>query len=359
MNSSQSKYVPVLKWQQGEYQALFWLNENVKTIVFPLLNVPPIGYDFEEEKLKNTAHEQVEKFPRRFKDKWDGKGAFVDFHESLHDEFMNNGTSIVTYVFDELKLLGQFPIPVTGISRSKNYQTVVQAASKSIGTGFALRIKLEDLMNTKISNHITELIKQNSYNYSDIDLIIDLGAPPSFRPYDIFAKALSKRISQIVGIELFRSFIVVSTSINLRNVKSPGAILTRHEWNFYKVLIDELNEVRLPVYGDYCIESPEYITLDMRLINPAGKLIYTTKDSWHIQKGKAFRGNERQMIKHCKTIIAAEYYKGEKYSWGDNEINKMANELRVNCGNLGTWKKVGFNHHITLVAEQLSIFHGS
>ena len=63
------------------------------------------------------------------------------------------------------------------------------------------------------------------------------------------------------------------------------------------------------------------------------------------------------MIQHCRDVIASGFYKGKKYSWGDEIIDSTANESK-GCGNMTTWKQVGFSHHITLVAAQLAILHG-
>lgn len=64
MKISSEKYVPILKWRQGEYQALFTLKAEVKDKVVPLLVIPPREYDFEEEKMKKTVHEHIETLPK-------------------------------------------------------------------------------------------------------------------------------------------------------------------------------------------------------------------------------------------------------------------------------------------------------
>lgn len=358
MDRSSVQYVPVLKWRQGEYQALHRLYDSIKDGIVPLVNIPPIEYDFEAKRMKETAHDHVASFPKKFSVKWGNRSAFIDFHESLHNEFMEDGTSVVNYVFDELNALEHNPVPVTGISRSKNYQAVIRSSYKKNKNGLALRVKLEELMHPDVSKNITDLIKYHGLTFDNTDLIIDLGSPQSFEPYDGFAKALAKKIKPLAGVESFRSFVVVATSISISDVKAPGAVLPRHEWSLYKALFNELGDLRQPNYGDYCIESPGYISLDMRFVNGAGKVIYTTEDSWFIRKGNAFRGNESQMIQHCKDVLASGLYKGNKYSWGDEVIDRTVKGLECSKSRT-TWKQVGFSHHITLVAEQLSILHGS
>ncbi len=358
MNMELTQYVPSLKWRMGEYQSLFRLHESIKERVIPLVNVPPVEFDFEKREMKKTVHDHVEPFPKKFSEKWGDNNAFIDFHESLHDEFMNNGESIVNYVFGGLNALGHNPVPVTGISRSKNYQAVIKSAHNKSKSGLALRVKLDELMLPDISKHITDLSKYHHLSTDNTDLIIDLGAPQSFEPYDIFAKALAKRIKSIQKIKSFRSLIVIATSISISDVKPPGTIMPRHEWDLYKMLSIELEGIRVPIYGDYCMELPTYTSLDMRLIKPAGKVIYTTEDSWIIRKGKAFRSNESQMIQHCKYILESGHYKENNFSWGDEKIDKTAKGIECNKS-MTIWKQVGFSHHITFVAEQLSIHHGS
>jgi len=353
-----TQYVPVLKWRMGEYQALHRLAGSVKDSIIPLLNIPPIEYDFEEKRLKKTAHEQVEQFPEKYETKWGGRTAFVDIDESLRDEFMDDGSSVVSYVFEELLDREQKPIPVTGINRSKNYQVVIKRAHNSIQNGLAMRIKMEEVIHPDISKHIADVLKVQNLKHDEVDLIIDLEAPRSFEPYNVFAKALSKRINSIENLRSFRSLVVVGTSVNIANIKPPGEILPRHEWGLYNELINEFAGNDTPMFGDYCIEMPGYTSLDMRLIKPAGKVVYTTEDSWLVRKGSAFRGNESQMIQHCKDVIASGFYKNDKYSWGDKRIKDTANNIE-GCGSMTTWKQVGFSHHITLVVEQLSTLHGS
>lgn len=127
----------------------------------------------------------------------------------------------------------------------------------------------------------------------------------------------------------------------------------RHEWELYKCLTHELKDVRAPRYSDYTIETPEFVSQDMRLLKPAGKIVYTTDKSWEVVKGKQFRGNEIQMVSHCKSIANAKFYYGHLYSIGDKKIFDTAFN-GSSTGTLGTWKDVAINHHITVVVNQLA-----
>ena len=115
--------------------------------------------------------------------------------------------------------------------------------------------------------------------------------------------------------------------------------------------------MRRPVYGDYTTVHPNFAARDMRLIKPAGKVVYTMSNSWGTRKGGAFRGNEAQMHKHCKEIVNDTFFQfqGAAFSYGDDYIFKCAAQ-QVGPSNLTTWKNVAINHHITAVANDLANF---
>ena len=66
MNIAHDKYVPILKWRQGEYQALTRLDNQIKGQINPLIVVPPVEFDFEEWRAKKTVQEHIEPFAKRF-----------------------------------------------------------------------------------------------------------------------------------------------------------------------------------------------------------------------------------------------------------------------------------------------------
>ncbi len=65
-----SHYVPILKWKRGEYQALLRLSEKAKDALTPLIEIPPVGWDFENSKLAKSIDEHLERFGQRLHQKW-------------------------------------------------------------------------------------------------------------------------------------------------------------------------------------------------------------------------------------------------------------------------------------------------
>lgn len=69
-------YTPVLKWRQGEYQALDRLTEWDKERIQPFFILPHIEFDFEARRPKKNLQEHIDGFLTRYPKKWGGCPAF-------------------------------------------------------------------------------------------------------------------------------------------------------------------------------------------------------------------------------------------------------------------------------------------
>lgn len=351
-----SFYVPILKWRQGEYQSLMRLETVIKDKVVPLIVIPPVEYDFEEERPKKSVQEHISPFAKRYNLKWGNRKSLIDLHDSLENSLMGCGTKVVEYIFDELRANSSAAIPVVRLSHGIDFINSIRSVVSKDGMGAAFRIKTVDLMGLNLGNSMRNVASNLGLELYEIDLVIDLEVPQTFEPYAGYAKALSSAIKKIAFINDFRSFTVAGMSLNLSEIKRPGAEPVRHEWMLYKHLNNELAELRQPNFGDYTIETPDFISLDMRLLNPAGKIVYTTENTWLVSKGKSFRNDRAQMIEHCKTVVNSGHYCGKNFSNGDGRIYDTLHGVE-GTGNQGTWKEVGVSHHITLIVNQLANFH--
>lgn len=350
------RYLPVLKWRQGEYQALFRLTDDIKDRILPLIVIPPVEYDFEEQRPKKTVQEHVEPFAKRYATKWGNRNSLIDLHASLEASAMDSGILVITHVFESLRPLSMSATPVIRMSQSMDYLSAIKSIISHDKNGVAIRLKMPDLIDLSLNDRIDNLIRFLELDYSEVDLIVDLEVPDSFEPYSVFAKALSVAIKKISSIVDLRLIAIVGTSLKLSEIRKPGGEPVRHEWLLYKELSREISDVCQLVYGDYTIETPDFISQDMRLLKPAGKIIYTLEKSWLVPKGTSFRDDNAQMVTHCKSIVESGYYCGEGYSTGDKRINETFHGIQ-GPGNQGTWKEVGVSHHITFVVNQISKLH--
>ena len=113
--------------------------------------------------------------------------------------------------------------------------------------------------------------------------------------------------------------------------------------------------MRRPIYGDHTIVHPEFTAMDMRKVKAAGKIVYTTPETWATRKGGAFRDDPTQMHAHCRQVVSdpAFAFRGADFSYGDKYIADCAVKAE-SPSNLSRWKDVAINHHITTVADDLA-----
>ena len=354
---SESMYVPALRWRLGEYQALLRLDKVVKDQVVPFITVPEVEFDFDLWQPKRTVHEHVLPFPGRFRNKWGPRPAWVHLNEKIAVGRMDDGAHVFDYIFDTLRSHQTYAIP--GVPLKADIDTL-GAAGRAVARdqhGLAVVLRLEDLMTGNPKGKVVKLLAAVSAELGDADLVIDLRAP-NFEPYAAFAKALVVAMRKMGDLNQFRNLVLLSTAIpdTFADIAKGTDQTPRHDWLFYKALLAALPRgMRKPAYGDYTIVHPDFVARDMRMIKPAGKVIYTTADTWATRKGGAFRGNEVQMHLHCDEILKDSIFQfqGAAFSYGDDFIAKCAAKLE-GPSNQARWKEVAINHHITMVANDLA-----
>jgi hypothetical protein len=80
---------------------------------------------------------------------------------------------------------------------------------------------------------------------------------------------------------------------------------------------------------------------------------YTTRDAWLILKGRNVRQYGFDQYRELsRELVQRPEYNAAQYSWGDGFIKECA-DGRSGTGNATTWRKVGTNHHLTLVSRLL------
>lgn len=350
-------YVPSLRWRMSEHQALMRLKPLVKDQITPLICLPDIEFDFEYRRPNKTVHEYILPFPEKFLNKWCNRPAWVTLSEKIATDRLDDGTHCFDYIFDTLRPHGARAIPAIPLTTDAETFAAASRAIAQDRQGVGIILRLEDLMSLGIMDRLDELTASMGLTLSETDLFIDLRAP-NFKPYTAFAKALIAALTAMGDMSLFRNLVLISTAIprTFSDIANGTDQILRHDWLFYNTLRASLpSGMRHPVYGDYTIVHLDFVALDMRMIRPTGKMIYTMAEAWGTRKGSAFRGNEVQMHGHCQAIIGnpSFAFQGPDYSYGDNFIDKCAKH-EVGASNLTRWKEVGINHHITMVVNDLA-----
>jgi len=354
-------YVPILKWKQGEYQALSRLTNTVKDRLTPLIEIPPIGFDFETGRDRETIDDHLGDFGRRLKAKWHSRFCLVDTQYIRQATRTVDGRHFIEKVFEDARIEKCHAIPVVGLSNDSQSLAATAMVVRTDRRGVALRLTLPDFDRSNLAAEIGRVLTSLGVGYADTDLIIDQGAS-TFRPTSAFVRMMLALVGMIPMFNRWRTFTIVGTSYpdTISRLESPfPKLIPRQEWITYRALVNQLGSgTRIPTFGDYAVAHPDPVELDMRIVKPFAKLRYTIDESWHIGKGATVRTHGfGQYQSLCKQLMAQPYFDGRGYSAGDDYIADCAAGT-VPTGNLTTWVWVSTNRHLTKVVSDLAIFHG-
>ncbi|SFD70201.1 beta family protein [Methylobacterium sp. 13MFTsu3.1M2] len=362
MNLFDDSYVPSLRWRQGEYQALLRLAPSIKDRVVPLITIPPVEFDFELWKPKKSIHEHVYPFVSRYKSKWGLRPAWIALDPEIAAGRMNDGSHIFDFIFAGLRPKNHLAVPAVPLAADVATMDATSRAVAKDGQGAAVLLRIEDLMIGNPRKSIETFAANLDMSLDELDVIVDLRAP-NFEPYAAFAKALVAALKRLGNLYEVRTIALLATAIpdSFANIAKGSDEIPRHDWLFFKTFIGMLPpDMRRPVYGDHTIVHPDFKAMDMRKIKAAGKIIYTTPESWATRKGGAFRDDPAQMHNHCKRVMAEPpfAFQGAAFSYGDKYIADCA-AMVESPSNLSRWKDVCINHHITMATNDLATLYAT
>ena len=77
--NSRILYVPILKGRDGEYGALQTLSAEIRDVIAPVLELPPIPWDFEADRPARTIDVHLKKVGQKIERAWGvSRNIFVD-----------------------------------------------------------------------------------------------------------------------------------------------------------------------------------------------------------------------------------------------------------------------------------------
>lgn len=351
------RYVPCLRWKQGEYQALMRLSAQTKATITPLIEVAEPGWDFENQCNLKTVDEHLAPVAGRILTKWGKRTAWVDLKLIPPGERMAKREHPVTWLFDELRKNRCDCIPVVGPDRDSGYRNAVRKVVSKDAKGACIRLPFQVAAKTTMPNEVHKLLSELRIDAGDCDLVLDLGAP-GFKPISGITKLVLKILNNIPSLDKWRTLVVLSTSFppSMAKIKRGTALLPRHEWELHLKLRKacKKNGIRIPCFGDYAISHPDVLKMDMRFVKPSATIRYTVKDNWLLLKGPNVRDHGFGQYKDmCKALSASVHFHGPSFSTGDDYIYRCAHQ-GGSTGNLSVWRWVGTNHHIEKVAADVA-----
>jgi len=359
---SAQTYFPCLRWKQGEYKAIYKLSSKAQDLIVPIIEIPENSYDFEKRSYPKTLDDHLSPFAKRVKEKWGRRKCYIDFRYIDSIGLMSDGRHPTAFIFDDLRSKGVIGVPIVGLNPDSLFQKAIYNAILLDKRGLCFRVSIEEVAKNDFSDSIQKAIQTYGIRIDECDLIIDL-RNPNFEPINGFANLLANIIGNLPNLEAWRTFILLGTSFpsSMGGIGTGLNTIPRNEWVLYKTLVNYLqrNKVRLPGFGDYTINHPEPLNVDMRLVKPNATIRYAIDDKWLIAKGKNVRDYHFSQFQDLsKMIVNSSYFYGKEFSAGDEYLYSCANNLATS-GNLTTWRFVGTNHHLELVARDIANFFGS
>ena len=354
---SDKHYVPAIKWRQGEYGALEELRAHHKVDITPLVDVPPIPWDFAEERPTKTIDTHVARMPDQMVKAW-GKERpiFVDIGLVDPGARLATGQHPLDGLFMALATAGVQAVPVTATDRDDNYQRAVAAIVARDGRGLCVRAVADDFDSTASLGILTDLIDAFGISRGDIDLIIDMGAIAPGQS-GLMARVVSTALALIGGAAEFRTLTVQSGAFptDLAAVPQGVSLIPRADWIMWLTLRSQPLD-RQPSFGDYTAAHPEPKEIDPRLMQASASIRYATDTEWVIARGRSVNspkfGGYAQFNRLSAALMAHPAFTGASFSWSSDYITACASGGQT--GNLTTWRKVATNRHMSRTAHQIA-----
>lgn len=352
-------YVPLLKGKQGEYGALRELADAAKERLTPLVDVPPIPWDYDKEKPAKSIESHLKSVPVNIAKAW-GKQRpiFLDLYYVEPGKMTKDGRHPLTWILEKARECEIILIPTTGFDRDDSYQDAVRKAAGTDQRGVCLRVGSEDIEDIgEMRDAAKQLLKRCSLSPEACDVILDL-REISARDLNGLCEHICDVLRAFPYVNRWRTFTLAGSSfpMSLSGIQSNSVqAITRAELNLWKkVQADAKNLPRIPSFGDYGICHPEFPDFDMKLMRMSVNLRYTTEAKWLVFKGRdARRFGYDQFNELCAELVDRKEFAGPDFSWGDSYVERCANDLD-GPGNASSWRKAGTNHHLTLVGEQVA-----
>jgi hypothetical protein len=352
----ETHYVPILQAKAGELSALASLASDVKAAMTPLLEVPPVPWDWENDEPAKTLGEHLDPVAGNLRTSWGTEHPLlVDLLFIEDDEI--DGQHPIDFVFERARSHGVLAIPVTGQRRSAAYQNAVRRIVASDGRGLCLRLESEDFQADNPGQTIMELLGTLGVQPADVTVLIDLG-PISPDQSGTIALATKAMLSALPHMQQWRDLVLAGSSFppNLSDFAADtvGSV-AREEWSVWQAIRTAARATRVPTFGDYAIAHPDPTVSDVdpRLIQMSANIRYTTDASWLIFKGRGVRlQGFAQFHALAREVTKHPAYSGPTFSWGDEFIAQCAQGRST--GNATTWRKVGTSHHVTFAVRQLA-----
>lgn len=331
-----SDYIPILKWKQGEQQALANLRAEDKAKITPLLEIltdPEEGYAQLAKVIVKS---------------WGGDApVMLDLGALEHP--------LIEQAYAQFRETGISAIPVAGVYRDLELQEATAVVCKRDRLGLCLRITPEDIAEPTFEADLDAALETLQVGQGQVDVVFDGGyllLAPGVSTGSMAFTALGF-LQAIPYLDRWRTITYAAGSFPemLQSVGTGSKDLPRSEWDIWRQLTRRMPKVK---FGDYAVAHPRY--RESRHTGSAA-IRYTVDGHWLIHRGHRLTGGAyggyEQFHDLSRALQAESCFRGPTFSWGDLYVTQCA-DRSVSSGNATTWRAVATNHHIAFVVDALA-----
>lgn len=363
MSFDHAHYVANVRWKAAEREALQWLGKREKIGLTPLIELIPRNF-----RTKDGNDRPIRDCLRRIASDidtfWGPSPAFIDLAYIAAAQI--RGADDDPHIFELLAEESRrtFPllpresslIPVTGLSRSDDYQSAVMSIIEEDQTGVCFRVTSDDLADSNATTNFESVLSRLKVDVPDADLVVDLQYLNNVTPN------LQDLIAAIPDLSKWRTFTLLAGAFpeDLQGIERDSVgTLTRDEWFYWREQVQLLKKgMRWPTFGDYTIQHPIFKE-PADGCNPSASIRYTFDDYWVIMRGHGLThcgslGNA-QYTAEAKLLCDMDEFCRPQFSKGDRYIYE-ASRNPSEPGTPRTWIRAGINHHMVYAVRQIAAF---
>jgi hypothetical protein len=358
-------YVPALKWKEGEVEGFATLYPATKKQVTPIVEVCPKGLT----KTITTYDERLDDVVKEL-EKAVGTGgrAYIDFQLWAPGIYNSKQQPPVWHVVMAARGKGIAAVPVAGFNSDLSHQQAVRALHTQHQTGICFRSEPQHCLQPYFAASLMQFVGAFGATPADVDLVLDLG---ECGQANLLPTLSAGAVASLNSVRMYpwRSVTLLAGAFPSRlsdhvDGDSTGEI-PRLDWALWQSVVASFGA---PLqFGDYAIQHIDLVEgFDPKTMNMSGNIRYTVDHKWLIHRGSALlTKNPRPGRQHKPSAGYAQYrtlaanlvgdprFSGATFSWGDNEMVKVANHA-ISTGNQSKWRAYGTNHHIEFVVNQLT-----
>lgn len=347
------KYLPILKWKQGERIALRNLDASQWRDLVPLIEFLPIEASPTSAALNAAMPAYVEKIAKEL-----SKSMIDDWPVAIDTRYVSPAFP------HQARLLAITCNRLAKATKLRLLPVITQAMLAEAPIELNRLAAYEELLvrivtpftQAEAVGEIVKFIVGAGIPKRRLHVIIDqfslVGESPAakwttMRPYLDAALAAGTASTTLAG---------GSFPLNLIGIAQGIKDLPRVEWQIWKSLRrnSDYSAVR---YSDYTVSNPALgPELDPDKINPSVAIRYAAPDHWRVFKAGGFKkGKPNQLKNLCKLLVSDTVYSGVTFSFGDANYDKASKDPSATAknGNPSSWRRDATNHHLVLTGSAL------